>query len=158
MYIKFSCKRSFVRYVYVHCCKQFSMYRTHTSTCMQNRWWYFDCYVYWFETMHSWGLIIWHMFRWRLPSAGMWGRGLVQICQSFGQSCYLHFQCTRLWWTECTVKRQGYVEKWGIYRVNRNDCRGFNNLPSRFPDVTPCDLFLWGYVKDQVYELEVLFY
>jgi len=21
----------------------------------------------------------------------------------------------------------------------------------RYPDATPCDLFLWGYVKDQVY-------
>jgi len=24
-------------------------------------------------------------------------------------------------------------------------------LPPRSPDATPCDLFLWGYVKDQVY-------
>jgi hypothetical protein len=23
--------------------------------------------------------------------------------------------------------------------------------PSRSPDATPCDFFLWGYVKDQVY-------
>jgi len=23
--------------------------------------------------------------------------------------------------------------------------------PPRFPDATPCDLFLWGYVKYQVY-------
>jgi len=28
---------------------------------------------------------------------------------------------------------------------------GFNNLPPRSPDATPCDFFLWGYVKDQVY-------
>jgi len=39
----------------------------------------------------------------------------------------------------------------GIYRVIRNDCRGFNNLPPRSPDATQRDLFLWGYVKDQVY-------
>ena len=38
-----------------------------------------------------------------------------------------------------------------IYRVIRNDCLGFNNLPPRSPDATPCDFFLWGYVKDQVY-------
>jgi len=38
-----------------------------------------------------------------------------------------------------------------MYRVIRNDCRGFNNLPPRSPDATPCHLFLWGYVKDQVY-------
>jgi len=38
-----------------------------------------------------------------------------------------------------------------IYRVIRNDCRGFNNLPPGSPDATPCDIFLWGYVKDQVY-------
>ena len=38
-----------------------------------------------------------------------------------------------------------------IYRVIRNECRGLNNLPSRSPDATPCDFFLWGYVKDQVY-------
>ena len=33
----------------------------------------------------------------------------------------------------------------------RNDCGGFNNLPPLSPDATPCDFFLWGYVKDQVY-------
>jgi len=38
-----------------------------------------------------------------------------------------------------------------IYRVIRNDCRRFNNLPPRSPDATPCDFFLWGYVKGQVY-------
>ena len=38
-----------------------------------------------------------------------------------------------------------------IYRVIRSDCRGFNNLPPRSSDATPCDFFLWGYVKDQVY-------
>jgi len=37
------------------------------------------------------------------------------------------------------------------YWVIRNDCRCFNNLPPRSPDATPCDFFLWGYVKDQVY-------
>ena len=37
-----------------------------------------------------------------------------------------------------------------IYRVIRNDFRGFNNLPLRSPDATPCYFFLWGYVKDQV--------
>jgi len=37
------------------------------------------------------------------------------------------------------------------HRVIRNDCRGFNNLPPRSPDESPCDSFLWGYVKDQVY-------
>jgi len=38
-----------------------------------------------------------------------------------------------------------------MHRVIRNDCRGFNNLPPRSPYATPCDFFLWGYVKDQVY-------
>jgi len=38
-----------------------------------------------------------------------------------------------------------------IYRVIRNDCRGFNNLPPRSPDATLYDFFLWVYVKDQVY-------
>ena len=37
------------------------------------------------------------------------------------------------------------------YRVILNVCRCFNNLPPRSPDATPCDFFLWGYVKDQVY-------
>ena len=37
------------------------------------------------------------------------------------------------------------------YGAIRNYCRGFNNLLPRCPDATPCDLFLWGYVKDQVY-------
>jgi len=38
-----------------------------------------------------------------------------------------------------------------MYRVIRNDCRGFNNLPPRSPDAPPCDFFLRSYVKDQVY-------
>jgi len=38
-----------------------------------------------------------------------------------------------------------------IYRVIRNDSRGFNNLPPCSPDATPCDFFLWDYVNDQVY-------
>ena len=27
--------------------------------------------------------------------------------------------------------------------------------PSRSPDLTPCDFFLWGYIKDQVYKTPV---
>ena len=38
-----------------------------------------------------------------------------------------------------------------LYRVIRNDCRGFNNLPPRSPDAITCDFFLRGYDKDQVY-------
>ena len=34
------------------------------------------------------------------------------------------------------------------YRVFLNDCRGHTQYT---PDATPCDFFLWGYVKDQVY-------
>jgi len=37
-----------------------------------------------------------------------------------------------------------------MYRVIRNDFRGFKNLPPRSLDATPCDFFLWGYVKDPV--------
>jgi len=33
-----------------------------------------------------------------------------------------------------------------LYRVIRNDCWGFNNVPPRSPDATPCDFFLWGCV------------
>lgn len=28
---------------------------------------------------------------------------------------------------------------------------GFSGLPPRFQDITPCDLFVMGYIKDQVY-------
>jgi len=38
-----------------------------------------------------------------------------------------------------------------ICRVIRNDCRGFNNLPPPSPNATPCDFFLCGYVKHQIY-------
>jgi len=31
-----------------------------------------------------------------------------------------------------------------IYKVFRNDCRGFNNLQPRSPDATPRDFFPWG--------------
>jgi len=41
--------------------------------------------------------------------------------------------------------------QYSMYRVIQNDCRGFNNLPPRSSDATPCDSFLWGYVKDHVY-------
>ena len=34
------------------------------------------------------------------------------------------------------------------YRVIRNDCRDHGVATQ---DATPCDFFLWGYVKDQVY-------
>jgi len=34
-----------------------------------------------------------------------------------------------------------------VYRVIKNDCLGFN-LALQMQ--TPCDFFLWGYVKDQV--------
>ena len=37
------------------------------------------------------------------------------------------------------------------YRVIENACLGSNNLPPRSPDATPCDFFLCGYVKNQVY-------
>ena len=35
-----------------------------------------------------------------------------------------------------------------MYRVIQNDCRGHTQYA---PDATQCDLFLWVYVKDQVY-------
>jgi len=41
-----------------------------------------------------------------------------------------------------------------IYRVIKNDFRDEQMLlvwPPRSPEATPCDFFLWGYVKDQVY-------
>ena len=34
------------------------------------------------------------------------------------------------------------------YRAIQNDCRGHTQYT---PDAPPCDFFLWGYVKDQVY-------
>ena len=33
-----------------------------------------------------------------------------------------------------------------IYMVIQKDCRGHTHYT---PDATPCDFFLWGYVKDQ---------
>jgi hypothetical protein len=41
-----------------------------------------------------------------------------------------------------------------LYSVITNDCRDDQMLlvwPPRSPDVTPCDFFLRGYGKDQVY-------
>jgi len=35
-----------------------------------------------------------------------------------------------------------------MYRLIQNGCRGHTQYT---PDATPYDLFLWGYVKDQVY-------
>ena len=28
---------------------------------------------------------------------------------------------------------------------------GLHKLPARSPDLTPCDFFLWGWLKEQVY-------
>jgi hypothetical protein len=39
-------------------------------------------------------------------------------------------------------------------RIGRAAANGDNNLlpwPPRSPDLTPCDFFLWGFVKDSVY-------
>ena len=35
-----------------------------------------------------------------------------------------------------------------MYKVIQNDFRGHTQYT---PDATPCDFFLWGYVKDKVY-------
>ena len=48
---------------------------------------------------------------------------------------------------KCLLRRW----RWCINRVIRNYCRGFSNLPTLSPDATPCDFFLWGYVKCQDY-------
>ena len=48
-------------------------------------------------------------------------------------------------------KNNGYLTWRSIYRVIRNDCRGFNHLPTRSLDATPCDFFPWGYVKYQIH-------
>ena len=64
------------------------------------------------------------------------------------QRCSLH--------EVCVVHRQmlkitfwyGNVCNTGLFKMIVG---GFNNLPPRSPDATPCDFFLWGYVKDQVY-------
>ena len=45
-------------------------------------------------------------------------------------------------------KIQIEIVLFGIYWVIQNDCRGHTQYT---PDATPCDFFLWGYVKDQVY-------
>ena len=36
-----------------------------------------------------------------------------------------------------------------LYRVIQNDCRDHTQC---IPDATPCDFFLLGYVKDQIYD------
>jgi len=42
----------------------------------------------------------------------------------------------------------GYPTAVNKYRVIQNECRGHAQYTS---DATPCDFFLWGYVKDQVH-------
>ena len=52
----------------------------------------------------------------------------------------------------CTVHSEVYLINTPtnalIYRVIQNDCRGHTQY---IADATPCDFFLWGYVKDQVF-------
>ena len=31
-------------------------------------------------------------------------------------------------------------------------CRGPHKWPARCPDLTPCDFFLWGWAKEEVYK------
>jgi hypothetical protein len=41
------------------------------------------------------------------------------------------------------------MHRW-VGRVGKDDFALFA-WPPRSPDLTPCDFFLWGYVKDRVY-------
>jgi len=76
----------------------------------------------------------------------------VSFVRSFVRGLTVHELADTAWQLserlEMTRLSRGLCRK---YRVIRNDCRGFNNLPPRAPHETPCDFFLWGYVKDQVY-------
>jgi len=45
----------------------------------------------------------------------------------------------------CLNKKSTVIK---LYRIIKYDCRGRTQYT---PDATPCDFFLWGYVKDQVY-------
>jgi hypothetical protein len=42
-----------------------------------------------------------------------------------------------------------------IHKLEPEDCPKWKHfcgtLPLRSPDLTPCDLFLWGYAKEQVF-------
>jgi len=74
----------------------------------------------------------------------------------FSSLCANHIQCdsTTLYSSvkvRVKIRTLYYTTHAQKYRVIRNDCRGVNNLPPRSPDKTPCDFFLWRYVKDQVY-------
>ncbi|KAJ4439663.1 hypothetical protein ANN_07791 [Periplaneta americana] len=52
-------------------------------------------------------------------------------------------------WMMCiwmhTVQRDGWIDGWMG--------RAYLQWPPRSPDLTPCDFFLWGFIKDQVYVL-----
>jgi len=76
----------------------------------------------------------------------------VSLCNQY---CYMfrQFRCIiRQFTTKALLSytRSSNCSCWK-YKDIRNDCRGFNNLPPRSPDATPCDFFLWSYVKYQVY-------
>ena len=78
------------------------------------------------------------------------------VCVKYAISRYInkHISCTELYLDR--NKSLANMVKFLLrsllrHKVIRNDCRGFNNLPPRSPDATPCDFFLWGYVKDQLY-------
>ena len=34
--------------------------------------------------------------------------------------------------------------------------RGSHEWPARSPDLTPCDFFLWGWLKEQVYSTDAV--
>jgi len=44
-----------------------------------------------------------------------------------------------------------YVHPLWFYKHQHDDGQMLFAWPPRSPDATPCDVFLWGYVKDQVY-------
>ena len=78
----------------------------------------------------------------------------IEDCQSLVQQDFVFQQdgAPPHWGTEVrTLLNQHLSKRWIGLRGAADDV--FCSWPPRSPDLTPCDFYLWGYVKDRVYVL-----
>ncbi|GBM69245.1 hypothetical protein AVEN_134692-1 [Araneus ventricosus] len=68
------------------------------------------------------------------------------VCFQLRNVCFQHDGASA---HKTSSVKQYLVEEFGEQIIG---CGGFREWPPRSPDLTPMDFFLWGYLKQQVYD------